>query len=214
MPTQNQNPFAPFGGVFGAGLTGMNNAFASLPWWQQQPQQGASQMMTTMPAQQQERIDVPPGQRQQFGQEQQQNPWTPAAVQALMHGMSQDKASRAISPADQYKANMWASVPGSIGGAPAAPFSWNMPGGTTDPIGRIQHYLAMQQPTMRVASPLMPGLDPLGNVTNRVLPNPTTMQLQGMQPTGTLPSPAATQNPFMQYSANPNKGFSFGAAAY
>lgn len=203
MPPQNQNPFAPFGGVFGAGLTGMNNAFQALhaaqPWWQQQPTQ--------------QQLATPP---------QQQNPWTPAAVQALMHGMSQDKATRAISPADQYKAGMWASVPGSVGGAPAAPFSWNMPGGTNDPVGRIQHYLGMMGalPT-RVQSPGMPSInmwDPNAQVQNRVLPNPTTMQLAQMnqrQDTGwqygTPPPVAAVSSPWAGFNttANPRPGFSF-----
>lgn len=67
--------------------------------------------------------EVPPGQRQQFGQKP-QNPWTPEAVQALMKSMAETRRNT-TAPADMWKAGAWASVPGSVGGAPAAPFSWN-----------------------------------------------------------------------------------------
>lgn len=180
--------------AFGAGVLEVNDAPA--PWLQQAPN----------PAQQQ-----------------QQNPWTPAAMQALMHSMAQDKASRAISPADQHKAGMWASVPGSVGGAPAAPFSWNMPDGTNNPIGRIQHYLGMMGALpMRVQSPAIPSIDPWNpnaQVQNRVMPNPTTAQLAAMnQPRqdtgwqyGTPPPPNAVPSPWAGFgvSANPRPGFSF-----
>lgn len=106
------------------------------PWQQQNAAPQA-------PQQQQPGMMFPPSQ------------WTPQAVQALGAQQFQQKRQSANSPADDWKQGMWASVPGSRGGAPAAPFSWDQPAFHLSPEAmqyHLQRNLAANPNPMHVQS--------------------------------------------------------------
>lgn len=132
---------------------------AEQPWQQQNAAPQA-------PQQQQPGAMFPPSQ------------WTPQAVQALGAQQFQQKRQAANSPADDWKKGMWASVPGSRGGAPAAPFSWKQPAFHLSPEAmqyHLQRNIAANPNPMHVQDPGVPtsnpwaggGYDPQAPIMNR-----------------------------------------------
>ena len=79
-----------------------------------------------------------------------------------------------IAPADQYKANMWASVPSSAGGNPA-PFSWDKSAPSNAyqnaPVGPMAQFYNNRNPVDHRGIPdpgvpwVMPGSDQVQNRT-------------------------------------------------